>query len=126
MKKLIPTQRLIGGAVVVLITGIVRKNLKGLNKRASQAQGKASGFIQETLEKLLMVQAMDISEVMEKRADVLLQDVLPDWWDTWEQEIDRVLAPLLPHVRSYLKKQIMDYHQMEETCAQMGQRLPQR
>ena len=65
---------LIGGAVVVLITGIVRKNLKGLNKRASQAQGKASGFIQETLEKLLMVQAMDISDVMETRADVLLQD----------------------------------------------------
>ena len=25
-----------------------------------------------------------------------------------------------------LKKQIMDYHQLEETCAQMGQRLPQR
>ena len=59
-------------------------------------------------------------------ADVLLQDVLPDWWGTWEREIDRVLAPLLPHMRAYLKKQIMDYHQLEETCAQMGQRLPQR
>ena len=60
------------------------------------------------------------------KADVLLQDVLPDWWDTWEQEIDRVLAPLLPHTRAYMKKQILEYHQMEETCAQMGQRLPQR
>ena len=59
-------------------------------------------------------------------ADVLLQDVLPDWWDNWDQEIDRVLAPLLPHVRAYIRKQIMDYHQMEETCAQMGHRLPQR
>ena len=59
-------------------------------------------------------------------ADVLLQDVLPDWWEIWGQEIDRVLAPLLPHMRSYLKKQILEYHQMEETCAQMGQRLPQR
>lgn len=61
------------GLVVVVITGIVRRNLKFLNKRASQAQGKASGFIQETLEKLLMVQAMDISDVMEQRADVLLE-----------------------------------------------------
>ena len=58
--------------------------------------------------------------------DVLLQDVLPDWWENWEQEIDRVLAPLLPHTRAYLRKQILDDHQMEETCAKMGQRLPQR
>lgn len=59
-------------------------------------------------------------------ADVLLQDVLPDWWENWEQEIDRVLAPLLPHMRAYIRKQIMEYHQMEETCARMDQRLPQR
>jgi len=65
---------LFGGAFVVVVTGIVRRNLKALNKKASKAQGKVSGFIQETLEKLLMVQAMDISEVMEKRADVLLQE----------------------------------------------------
>ena len=67
-----------------------------------------------------------IAAALKAPADVLLQDVLPDWWDNWEQKIDRVLAPLLPHMRAYLKKQIMDYHQMEETCAQMGQRLPQR
>ena len=65
---------LIGGVIVVVVTGIIRKNLKALNKRASRAQGKASGFIQETLEKLLMVQAMDITEVMENRADCLLGD----------------------------------------------------
>ena len=67
-----------------------------------------------------------IATALKVPTDVLLQDVLPEWWKTWEQEIDRVLAPLLPHTRAYLKKQIMDYHQMEETCAQMGQRLPQR
>ena len=65
---------LIGGVVVVVVTGIVRKNLRALNRRASKAQGKVSGFIRETLEKLLMVQAMDISDEMEKRADVLLGD----------------------------------------------------
>ena len=69
---------------------------------------------------------VDIAAALRVPTDVLLQDVLPDWWETWEKEIDRVLAPLLPHVRAYMKKQIMDYHQMEETCAQMGQRLPQR
>lgn len=67
-----------------------------------------------------------IAAVLRVPADVLLQDVLPDWWDNWEQEIDRVLAPLLPHVRAYIRKQILDCHQLEETCAQLGQRLPQR
>ena len=65
---------LLGGVVVLIVTGIVRRRLKSLNKRASEAQGKVSGFIQETLEKLLMVQAMDISEVIEERSDVLLEE----------------------------------------------------
>ena len=64
----------LGGIFVVIVTGFVRKGLKGLNKKASRAQGKVSGFIQETLEKLLMVQAMDISGVMEKRSDKLLKE----------------------------------------------------
>ena len=67
-----------------------------------------------------------IATALSVSADVLLQDVMPDWWETWENEIDRVLAPLLPHVRAYIRKQIMDNHQLEEYCAQMGQRLPQR
>lgn len=66
-----------------------------------------------------------IASALRVPADVLLQDALPDWWETWEAEIDRILAPLVPHMRAYLRKQIMDYHQLEETCAQMGQRLPQ-
>lgn len=65
---------LLGGIVVVVVTGIVRKHLRGLNKQVSKAQGKVSGFIQETLEKLLMVQAMDIASVMEERSDVFLQE----------------------------------------------------
>ena len=67
-----------------------------------------------------------IAAALQVPADVLLQDVLPDWWETWKKEIDRVLAPLVPHMRAYIRKQIMDYHQLEETCAQMGQRLPQK
>lgn len=60
------------GVVVVLATGLLRRKLKGLNKRVSESDGKVSGFLQETLEKLLVVQAMDISDEMEHRADILL------------------------------------------------------
>ena len=67
-----------------------------------------------------------IAAALRVPTDVLLQDVLPDWWEIWEQEIDRVLAPLLPHVRAYIRKQILDNHQLEEYCAKMGQRLPQK
>ena len=67
-----------------------------------------------------------IANALRVPSDVLLQDVLPDWWETWENEIDRVLAPLLPHVRAYVRKQIIDNHQLEEYCAQSGCRLPQK
>ena len=60
------------GVFVVLATAMMRRRLKGLHKKVSEADGKVSGFLQETLEKLLMVQAMDVSDEMERRADVLL------------------------------------------------------
>ena len=61
------------GSVVVLATGLMRRRLKGLHKRVSEKDGVVSAFLQETLEKLLMVQAMDVSFEMERRADELLQ-----------------------------------------------------
>lgn len=64
-----------------------------------------------------------IASALKVSADTLLQDVMPNWWTSWEKEIDRVLAPLLPHNRAYIKSQIIEYHQLEETCAQMGQRF---
>ena len=67
-----------------------------------------------------------IATALRVPADVLLQDVLPVWWENWEKEIDRVLSPLLPHTRAYIKKQIIQHHQLEETCAQLGHRLPQK
>lgn len=67
-----------------------------------------------------------IAAALQVPTDVLLQDVLPEWWETWENEVDRVLAPLLPHVRAYIRKQIVDNHQLEKYCAQLGQRLPQK
>ena len=60
------------GAAVVLATGYMRRQLKELNKRVSEQDGKVSGYLQEITEKLLMVQAMDVSEEVELRADRLL------------------------------------------------------
>ena len=60
------------GVVVILATGLMRRRLKELNKQVSEHDGKVSGFLQETMEKLLMVQAMDVSQEIENRADVLL------------------------------------------------------
>lgn len=60
------------GAVVVLSTGMMRRRLKNLNKQVSEYDGKVSGLLQETMEKLLMVQAMDVSAEVERRAEGLM------------------------------------------------------
>jgi len=64
----------VAGLVVVLATGFMRRRLKDLNKRVSEQDGKVSGFLQEIMEKLLMVQAMDVSAEVESRADKLLRE----------------------------------------------------
>ena len=60
------------GMAVFLATSLMRRRLKNLNKRVSEHDGKVSGYLQETMEKLLMVQAMDVSGEVERRADTLL------------------------------------------------------
>ena len=72
MEPVLCLAALVVGAVVVAITSVVRKKLKNLNKRVSEENGRVSGFLQETLEKLLMVQAMDVSQEMENRAEKLM------------------------------------------------------
>ncbi len=65
---------LLVGIVVVLVTGFLRKRLKGLHKQVSEANGRVSAILQETLEKLLVVQAMDVSEEIEHRARTRLDE----------------------------------------------------
>lgn len=60
---------LAAGIAVVIVTGLMRRMLKNLHKSVSEQDGKVSSFLQEALEKLLMVQAMDVSAEMERRAD---------------------------------------------------------
>ena len=60
------------GVVLVLVTAVLRRYLKNINKQVSEHDGKVSGLLQEVMEKLLMVQAMDVSREVERRADELL------------------------------------------------------
>lgn len=62
------------GLVVIIATGLMRQRLKELNKQVSTHDGKVSGFLQEILEKLLIVQAMDVSDEVEIRTEKLLDD----------------------------------------------------
>ena len=62
------------GVVVIAATGIARKKLRDLNKRVSASDGKVSGFLQECLEKLMLIQAMDVAEEAERRSDLLMEE----------------------------------------------------
>lgn len=61
------------GVLVLVFTGFLRGKLKQLHKKVSEQDGIVSSFLQETLEKLLMVQALDVAPEMERRADGLLE-----------------------------------------------------
>ena len=73
MEPLFTLAAVLAGGVVIVATAFLRRSLKDLQKKVSKAEGKVSGFLQETLEKLLMVQAMDVAEEMENRADAQME-----------------------------------------------------
>lgn len=62
------------GVLAITVTGCVRKRLRVLNKEVSAADGRVSGFLQEALEKLMLVQAMDVTPEVERRSDDLLEE----------------------------------------------------
>lgn len=62
----------ISGAVLIGVTALARKYLRQLNKAVSNANGKVSGFLQEIFEKLLLVQAMNVEQEVERRGDELM------------------------------------------------------
>ena len=62
------------GGNVILATGQLRRRLKILHKAVSEREGRVLSFLQETLEKLMMVQAMDAGAEMERRSEGLLAD----------------------------------------------------
>lgn len=62
------------GVIMVVVTGILRRGLKRLHKQVSEAEGQVMSFHQEAMEKLLAVQAMDLTGEVEKRSDALLEE----------------------------------------------------
>ena len=62
------------GIVVIAATAMMRQKLKELNKSVSQSDGNVSSFLQEIMEKLLMVQAMDVAQEVEKRSEQMLDE----------------------------------------------------
>ena len=62
------------GAAAALVTGVVRRHVRGLHKNVSAANGRVAGFMQEILEKLMLVQAMDMGGEVEKRSDGLMAE----------------------------------------------------
>lgn len=62
------------GSIVIFSTAFLRRKLKALTKKVSEHDGIVSGFLQELMEKLLMVQAMDVTQEVERRSDQLLNN----------------------------------------------------
>ena len=58
---------LAAGALLLLVTGFARRKMKAVHRQVSEAEGRVSSMMQETLEKLLLVQAMDLGDEMEHR-----------------------------------------------------------
>lgn len=55
-----------------------------------------------------------IANVLHVQPDLLLQDVLDDWQEGWEAELDRVLAPVPPNVRRRVKREIRTAQRISE------------
>lgn len=62
------------GVLVVFGTGLARRWLKNINKQVSRSEGRVLSFLQESLERLLVIQGMDLSAEVERRADGLLSE----------------------------------------------------
>ena len=61
-------------AAISLLTLLIQQKMKLLHKKASEATGKVSGFLQESIENLLVVQALDVAPEIQKRSDRLLEE----------------------------------------------------
>ena len=73
-----------GGAGLVLgsTAMLFRRILKRLSKETSAANGRVMGYLHETISKLMVVQALDLSQEVERRTD----QVLDSRWDVRKRQ----------------------------------------
>ena len=64
----------IAGVVQGSTTFLFRKLLKKLNKESSRANGAVLGFLHESISKLMIIQALDVSREVERRTDAVLDE----------------------------------------------------
>lgn len=58
---------------VALATISIQRYMIHLQKKSSESSGTVSAFLQEVIEKLVIVQALDVSEEIEKKSDEMLE-----------------------------------------------------
>ena len=63
----------IAGIIIGSTTLLFRKVLKKLNKDSSRANGVVMGFLHESISKLMVIQALDVSKEVERRTDEVLE-----------------------------------------------------
>lgn len=61
-------------AAIAATTLLLQRKLKNLHKDVSASTGKVSAFLQEAIEKLVMVQALNVAPEMSGRAEALLEE----------------------------------------------------
>lgn len=75
--QIAPGFTIIFGSIGILLGStamLFRKMLKQLSKDNSAANGKVSGFFHETISKLMVIQALDVSPEVERRTEQTLEE----------------------------------------------------
>ena len=62
------------GAIVCGCAMMVKRLMKQLSKDDSAANGKVGGFLHETISRLMVIQALDLSRELERRTDAVLNE----------------------------------------------------
>ena len=60
--------------LIGLVTFFMQRLLKDIHKQVKDMGGRVAGFLQEVIERLMIVQALDAGETVEKRTDDLLEE----------------------------------------------------
>lgn len=60
--------------LIGLVTFFMQRMLKDIHKKVKDSGGRVSGFLQEVIERLMIVQALETGETIEKRTDELLEE----------------------------------------------------
>lgn len=84
---------------IAFVTLLIQKKMKQLQKDSSAAHGRINGFLQESISKLLVVQALDVAPEIEKRADAHMEE---KWQIQRKQKNMSLFMNLATRVLSYL------------------------